>query len=150
MLGVTLSAVEIEAAPPGVRRWIEQEIACMFGRLPGAEPATQTAALLSSDHNVEKVSKDVGGRAPTAEKKLATQGMVKIGSPNDRTRAEAIRNLIAVRAYELWESQGRPDGCDLINWRQAEQEIMSCMGDGEGAVPSEEARQANSQSDAEP
>ena len=31
------------------------------------------------------------------------------------------------RAYELW-NQGRPHGCDLINWREAEQEIMDCLG----------------------
>ena len=40
----------------------------------------------------------------------------------------AIHELIAVRAYELWESHGRPHGCELTNWQQAEQEIMSCLG----------------------
>jgi Protein of unknown function (DUF2934) len=138
MLGVTLSADEIEAAPPGVRRWLEQEIACTLGRVL-AEPATHAAAPLSSDYNAEKAGEDAGGHIPTVEQRWATQGMVTTGSPEDRTRAEAIRNLVAARAYELWESQGRPDGRDLINWRQAEQEIMSCMGDGEDAVPSEEA-----------
>ena len=39
----------------------------------------------------------------------------------------AIKRLIAERAYELWENQGRPHGCDLIHWREAEQEIMNCM-----------------------
>jgi hypothetical protein len=42
---------------------------------------------------------------------------------------EAIRKLIAVRAYELWENQGRPHGYDAVNWHQAEQEIMSCIED---------------------
>ena len=45
---------------------------------------------------------------------------------------EAIRQLIAVRAYELWESHGRPHGCDLINWQQAEQEILSSLESREG------------------
>ena len=40
---------------------------------------------------------------------------------------EAIHKLIAVRAYELWENQGRPQGYDVINWHQAEQEILSCI-----------------------
>ena len=38
-----------------------------------------------------------------------------------------MRRLIAERAYELW-NQGKPHGCDLINWREAEQEIMDCLG----------------------
>ena len=25
-------------------------------------------------------------------------------------------------------NQGKPHGCDLINWREAEQEIMDCLG----------------------
>jgi hypothetical protein len=62
----------------------------------------------------------------------------------DGTRAEAIRNLIATRAYELWESEGQPHGRDLINWRQAEHEIMSCMGDGESPALSDEKAQVRS------
>ena len=50
---------------------------------------------------------------------------------NDKTAATgnaAVRRLIAERAYELWENQGKPHGCDLIHWREAEQEIMDCLG----------------------
>jgi DUF2934 family protein len=43
------------------------------------------------------------------------------------TRDAALRQLIAQRAYEIWENQGRPQGCDLIHWREAEQEIMGCV-----------------------
>jgi hypothetical protein len=146
MWGVTLSTDEIEAAPPGVRRWLEQEIALTLGRRSGS---TQRAALLS-DYNEQKASKDPGGRAPAEEEKLATQGIAKIGYTNKGRRDKAIRNLIAVRAYELWESQGRPHGRDLINWRQAEQEIMSRIGDGAGAVASEEGRPSHSRYNAEP
>jgi Protein of unknown function (DUF2934) len=42
----------------------------------------------------------------------------------------AIKQLIAERAYELWENQGRPHGCDLIHWHEAEQEIMKSMEPG--------------------
>jgi hypothetical protein len=44
------------------------------------------------------------------------------------TKNAAVRRLIAERAYELWENQGKPHGCDLIHWREAEQEIMDCLG----------------------
>ncbi len=39
----------------------------------------------------------------------------------------AIHKLIAERAYELWENRGRPDGYDLLHWREAEQDIISCL-----------------------
>jgi hypothetical protein len=32
---------------------------------------------------------------------------------------------ISRRAYELWENEGRPEGCDLRHWLQAEQELSS-------------------------
>ena len=46
---------------------------------------------------------------------------------NPATRSAAIQKLIAERAYELWENQGRPHGCDLIHWHEAEREIMDCL-----------------------
>jgi hypothetical protein len=30
---------------------------------------------------------------------------------------------IARRAYQLWEAEGRPHGCDLQHWLRAEEEI---------------------------
>jgi hypothetical protein len=32
---------------------------------------------------------------------------------------------ISRRAYELWENEGKPEGCDLRHWLQAEQELSS-------------------------
>lgn len=32
-------------------------------------------------------------------------------------------DAVSRRAYELWESEGRPDGCDQRHWLQAEQEL---------------------------
>lgn len=48
---------------------------------------------------------------------------------------EALHHLIAVRAYELWENHGRPHGYELLNWRQAEQEILSSIDNGQRAAP---------------
>lgn len=133
MRGIALSPEEIEAAPPGVRLWLEQEIACVVGRLTVSEPATRASALSSSDCNVEKASEDAGERISA----VVSQGMIKM----DSTKAEAIRNLIATRAYELWESEGQPHGRDLINWNRAENEIMSCMEDGKSPTPSAQGAQ---------
>jgi len=38
---------------------------------------------------------------------------------------EPTRLKIARRAYELWESKGCPNGCDIDHWLQAEAEIAS-------------------------
>lgn len=45
-----------------------------------------------------------------------------------QVREAAIRQLTAIRAYEMWENQGRPHGRDQMHWRQAEQEVMQCLG----------------------
>jgi hypothetical protein len=45
-------------------------------------------------------------------------------SPTNLTTPD-LRHLIAVRAYQLWENRGRPNGYDQIDWHAAEQEIMS-------------------------
>jgi hypothetical protein len=46
---------------------------------------------------------------------------------NPAMRSAAIQKLITERAYELWENQGRPHGCDPIHRDEAEQEIMDCL-----------------------
>jgi Protein of unknown function (DUF2934) len=35
----------------------------------------------------------------------------------------ALHDVIAIRAYEIWESQGRPHGLDWAHWFEAESEI---------------------------
>ncbi len=130
MRGITLSADEIADAPPEVRRWFEQEIACTVGHLTVPEPAARAPALPSSDYCAEKPNEDAGGCPPA----VASEGMDTM----DSTKAEEIRNLIATRAYELWENEGQSHGRDLVNWRQAEQEIMSCIGNGGAPAPSVE------------
>jgi hypothetical protein len=59
-----------------------------------------------------------------------------------RARDDEIRKLIAVRAYEIWENHGRPHGYHAHHWREAEQEILSCLQDtsdtGKPAVPGQQ------------
>jgi hypothetical protein len=63
-----------------------------------------------------------------------------------QAREAAVRQLTAVRAYEMWENQGRPHGRDQIHWRQAEQDVMQCLAaasgaaDAASAAPAETAR----------
>jgi hypothetical protein len=50
---------------------------------------------------------------------------------------------VSRRAYELWEKEGRPEGCDLRHWLQAEQE---CRGNqaGESSNPERAANTSES------
>ncbi len=59
---------------------------------------------------------------------------VEMGLISAPDRTDAMRKLIAVRAYELWENQGRPRGRDVLHWHQAEQEIMGSVATGDDTV----------------
>ena len=55
------------------------------------------------------------------------------GSPD-----EAVRLKIEQRAYEIWESEGCPHGCDVDHWLRAEAEIAfsQCAAVASGGPPS--------------
>ena len=40
---------------------------------------------------------------------------------------EALDAAIALRAYQLWEEEGHPEGRDREHWRQAEDSILLGM-----------------------
>jgi hypothetical protein len=42
---------------------------------------------------------------------------------------------IAARAYQIWESSGRPPGSELKNWLQAEMELASAKPANQGERP---------------
>ena len=46
-------------------------------------------------------------------------------------RNEPVETLVAVRAYEIWEQSGRPDGEQLSHWLQAEAEVLNGHAQGE-------------------
>ncbi len=50
--------------------------------------------------------------------------MSKVSEPS---KEAALKQLIAERAYDIWENQGHPQGCHLIHWHEAEQEIRDCV-----------------------
>lgn len=48
--------------------------------------------------------------------------MPETGVPSE---AQALRKRVEERAYALWESEGKPHGCDLDHWCRAEAEITA-------------------------
>ena len=110
MFGVTLSVAEIKGAPVNIRRWLEAEVARTLGLRSASCPSDSSAR-----------------QKPAPQNDMASTGDAKMVLVTEPATDEAIHKLIAVRAYELWENQGRPQGYDVINWHQAEQEILSCI-----------------------
>lgn len=50
-------------------------------------------------------------------------------------------NAIRLRAYEIWESEGRPEGSERQNWERAAHEL-ALAGAAEGRVAINEAAKA--------
>ena len=58
------------------------------------------------------------------------RGLYKCGVMNQHSSSDTISSsvgpeAISRRAYELWENEGRPEGCEMRHWLQAEQELSS-------------------------
>lgn len=49
---------------------------------------------------------------------------------------EPVRLKIEHRAYEIWVSEGSPNGCDLDHWLRAEAEVASAEPEGKPAPKS--------------
>lgn len=63
-------------------------------------------------------------------------------------------DAISRRAYEIWEREGRPEGCDLRHWLAAEQELGASRSDhgnaSESASRAESSASRNSSADTRP
>ena len=68
----------------------------------------------------------------TAPKAKATVIKAAAGKPAAKRRIDEMREYIQRRAYELWESEGRPAGRDQAHWLQAEREIARVRGQRAG------------------
>ena len=119
MVGFALSADDIKTAPPEVRRWLEHQVVRSSDKEPTPKLPIDppTAPLIGCD-----AAAVVG-----AEGSFAHTGDAEMNQKYNAVGHAAMHKLIAERAYELWENQGRPHGCDLIHWREAEQDIMNCV-----------------------
>ncbi len=65
--------------------------------------------------------------APSAERNVRATTMMVPTAPGGRPQAtppqEITNELIAARAYHIWEKQGRPQGRDVANWLLAESQL---------------------------
>jgi len=127
--GVTLSAEEMKAAPLKVREWLDYKIAGALGLPLAPKPPAEAATVRPIGYDAAAERGVCGRMSPAETDATSTVGM-RMSTIGEATKERAIRQLVAERAYAMWENQGQPHGCDLIHWRQAEQEIMSSIREG--------------------
>ncbi len=119
----------IGTAPPVVRLWLERKFTWVFRQRQVSVPssADPDGFPRGDEQRPTPGSGDVGRSdhravtpSPTTEGAIPTEAPVS-------ARALELHKLIAERAYEIWENEGRPHGYDLIHWKTAEQEIMDSV-----------------------
>lgn len=59
----------------------------------------------------------------TVEHVQSVKTTTATAAPITAPRREITSDLIAARAYVIWEQQGRPHGRDLANWLLAESQL---------------------------
>jgi hypothetical protein len=133
MIGLMISAAEIRSAPLAVRIWLEQRSLWISGKSLAidrlsADPAFQTRA---EPEQQSEVATEPESAVPTP---IPDENPLPANNAEAQAQEQALHKLIAERAYEIWESQGRPQGYDLVHWHEAEQEIMDCIKDAAQVV----------------
>jgi Protein of unknown function (DUF2934) len=72
-------------------------------------------------------AKPKNGDAKTTKRTTTRAAAGKSAAP------ENVQERIERRAYELWESEGRPEGRAQVHWRQAELEVTRARSQRIGA-----------------
>jgi len=126
MIGVMLSADDINAAPPEVLCWVQQQALLAVDATRDVHPSIHPEPLPAVVRPTTTKS-GLTALAPPEPKPCWLTEAPKMDQQTERDNRAAIQKLIAERAYELWEDQGHPQGYDLIHWQEAEKEIMGCV-----------------------
>jgi hypothetical protein len=80
----------------------------------------------STDSKVTRVTRKAA--SGTVAGKTATSATVSVGTAKAASAvqmsAALTPDLVAVRAYEIYLEEGRPEGRDLEHWTRAESELL--------------------------
>ena len=92
---------------------------------------------------LEKTTAKSGATRPEGDKAKASKATRTSAPMTSRTTArraaaarppqESVQERIQQRAYELWETEGRPEGRQHAHWQQAELEITRAHSQRVGA-----------------
>ena len=86
----------------------------------------KTTILKTTKSATKSAAKVSPARTPAASRapKQSSKAEAKAdGVPRVAPRREITSDLIAERAYIIWEQQGRPPGHDVANWLLAESQL---------------------------
>jgi hypothetical protein len=64
-----------------------------------------------------------GNNTRTSTKAVRTTVAAKVSHASNKVAISATEADVALRAYEIYEREGRPDGRHLEHWVQAESEL---------------------------
>jgi hypothetical protein len=64
-----------------------------------------------------------GNSTKTSTKAVRTTVAAKVSHASTKVAVQATAAEVAIRAYEIYEREGRPDGRHLEHWVQAESEL---------------------------
>jgi hypothetical protein len=86
-------------------------------------PAMTIGGLIAADKHWKEIGEAASADLPTGHIALYRPGELESLVVALENHANAIRNDIARRAYEIFEKRGRLHGHDLDDWLQAEREV---------------------------
>ena len=82
--------------------------------------------------NIRSAAAKPKATAAAAPKAKTSAGARLPAASRGKRRIDEMQEYIQRRAYELWESEGRPTGRDQAHWLQAESEIARARGQRAG------------------
>jgi hypothetical protein len=90
-----------------------------------ASPAVEQelTAMPKIEEQKSKPAAKGGARSEAKATKPAAKTVRKRADTDTATMSPDLQEKIRTRAYELWESEGRPESRDLAHWHQAEREV---------------------------
>ncbi|TMJ71995.1 MAG: DUF2934 domain-containing protein [Alphaproteobacteria bacterium] len=86
-------------------------------------PALTIGGLIAVDSDWKDIGQAASANLPDRHATLYRPGELERLVVDLETRARAIQDEIARRAYEIFEQRGRLHGHDLDDWLQAEREL---------------------------
>lgn len=116
----------------------DRERVCEMARKKAAKKTTRKTTTKKTTRTKKAVTKKVAekpAKAATQKKTTAASKKKQTVRKKDVDASSApgtgVRptyDQIAARAYVVWERRGKPQGQDMINWREAEAELLAEAG----------------------
>lgn len=94
---------------------------------PKGKTAATTGAKSKSNTSSSKTTKKTATAKTARPVAKSTSNATSTSRAKRKPASDSLslsHDLIAARAYEIWESSGYPSGCEVEHWIQAEQDLL--------------------------